>query len=107
MRQTAIYNISNIEFFKKRLSSWASVFEQSAVLQGTIDENKGMYLKHDMLVGVDALDELFSESLDTLLNESDILFFSLARSSFSCMNFFLIIEFSIINNSVPNCYHLF
>ncbi len=70
MRQTAIYNISNIEFFKKRLSSWASVFEQSAVLQGTIDENKGMYLKYDMLVGVDAIDELFSEknSFDKLYN---------------------------------------
>ena len=63
MRQTAIYNISNIEFFKKRLSSWASVFEQSAVLEGTIDENNGMYLKYDMLVGVDAIDELFSEKI--------------------------------------------
>ena len=70
MRQTAVYNISDIEFFKKCLTSWASQFEQSAVLQGTIDENKGLYLKYDMLVGVDALDELFSEkdSFDNLLN---------------------------------------
>ena len=70
MRQTAVYNISDIDFFKKRLTSWASQFEQSAVLQGTIDENKGLYLKYDMLVGVDALDELFSEkdSFDSLFN---------------------------------------
>ena len=70
MRQTAVYNISDIEFFKKRLTSWASQFEQSAVFQGTIDENNGLYLKYDMLVGVDALDELFSEkdSFDNLFN---------------------------------------
>ena len=70
MRQTAVYNISEIEFFKKRLTSWASQFEQSAVLQGTTDENSGLYLKYDMLVGVDALDELFSEkdSFNNLFN---------------------------------------
>ena len=61
MRNTAVYNISDIKFFKRRLTSWASQFEQSAVLQGTIDKNNGLYLKFDMLVGVDALDELFSE----------------------------------------------
>ena len=70
MRKTVIYNISDIEFFKQRLTSWASQFEQSAVLQGIIDENKGLYLKYDMLVGVDALDELFSDndSFDNLFN---------------------------------------
>ncbi len=70
MRQTAVYSISDIEFFKKCLTSWASQFEQSAVLQGSIDENNGLYLKYDMLVGVDALAELFSEkdSFDNLFN---------------------------------------
>ena len=70
MRKTAVYNILDIEFFKKRLTSWASQFEQSAVLQGTTDENNGLYLKYNMLVGVDALDELFSErdSFNNLFN---------------------------------------
>ena len=70
MRQTAVYNISDIEFFKKRLTFWASQFEQSAILQGTTDKNNGLYLKYNMLVGVDALDELFSEkdSFNKLFN---------------------------------------
>ena len=61
MRNTAIYYISDIKFFKRRLTSWASQFKQSAVLQGTIDKNNGLYLKYNMLVAVDALDEMFSE----------------------------------------------
>ena len=61
MRNTAVYNISDIKFFKRRLISWASQFKQSAVLQGTIEKNNGLYLKYNMLVAVDALDEIFSE----------------------------------------------
>ena len=70
MRNTAVYNISDIKFFKRRLTSWASQFKQSAVLQGTIEKNNGLYLKYNMLVAVDALDEIFSEkdSFNRLFN---------------------------------------
>ena len=58
MRQTATYHISDIKSFKKKLSAWASQFKHSAVLQGSVNKNNGLYLNYDMLVGVDALSEL-------------------------------------------------
>lgn len=70
MRQTAIYHISDINSFKDKLSYWASQFEQSAILQGSANDGYGLHLKYDMLVGVEAIDELYSEqdSFVSLLN---------------------------------------
>ena len=61
MRQMATYHISDIESFKRKLSSWAAQFEQSAVFQGNNSSEYGLYLKYDMLVGADSISEIYSE----------------------------------------------
>jgi len=61
MRQMATYHISDIESFKRKLSSWAAHFEQSAVFQGNNSSEYGLYLKYDMLVGADSISEIYSE----------------------------------------------
>lgn len=70
MRQILTYHISDISSFKKKLSSWASNFKQSAVLQGSSNKSNGLYLNYDMLVGVDAISEIYSNenSFDDLFN---------------------------------------
>jgi len=61
MRQMANYHISDIDSFKRKLSCWAAQFEQTAVFQGVNSKEYGLYLKYDMLVGVDSISEIYSE----------------------------------------------
>lgn len=61
MRQKATYYISDVLSFKDKLTVWSSQFEQSAVLQGQSHSKNGLYLKYDMLVGVEAISELTVE----------------------------------------------
>ena len=62
MRQKATYHISDVLSFKTKLTIWASQFEQSAILRGQNRSENGLYLHYDMLVGVEAISELFAES---------------------------------------------
>lgn len=62
MRINAIYQVENINQFKKQLIAWASNFEQSAVLLGDADDSQGKYMQYDMLVGVEALSEISPET---------------------------------------------
>ncbi len=58
MRQSATYQISDIETFKSQLVFWASQFERFSVLKGSTEKEQGLYLKYDMLVAVDVLTEI-------------------------------------------------
>ena len=62
MRVKATYQVENIDRFKKQLITWASNFEQSAVLLGDADDSQGKYMQYDMLVGVEALSEIRPET---------------------------------------------
>ena len=58
MRQSVTYHIANVELFKSELTAWATQFERSAVLLGNTDASQGLYLKSELLVGVEALSEI-------------------------------------------------
>lgn len=58
MRQEATYHIANMADFKQKLTAWAAQQERSAVLMGNSSPEQGRHLTYDMLVGVEALNEL-------------------------------------------------
>lgn len=62
MRQTATYQIANIDAFKKNLLFWASQFQETAAYIGDIGLENGLHMKYHMLVGVDSISTLVSNS---------------------------------------------
>ena len=62
MRQTATYQIANIDAFKKNLLFWASQFQETAAYIGGIGLENGLHMKYHMLVGVDSISTLVSNS---------------------------------------------
>ena len=62
MRQTATYHIANIDAFKKNLLFWSSHFKHTAAYIGETSKENGLHMKYDMLVGVDSLSSLLSNS---------------------------------------------
>jgi para-aminobenzoate synthetase component I len=73
MRQSATYQISDIELFKNQLVFWASQFNRFSVLKGTRNKQQGLYLKYDMLVAIDSISEISpqKDSFQALKSYSD------------------------------------
>ena len=59
-RSSVTYHIEHIESFKEKLIIWCSKFKYYSVLKGDTDKSQGMYLKKDMIVGVDSLSSISS-----------------------------------------------
>ena len=72
-RSTVTYSIADINSFKQKLIQWASQFDYYSVLKGNIDQNSGLYLEKEFLVGADSLSvlETHKNSFEQLENFYD------------------------------------